>query len=60
MWLSLHPIPFVAEAREASLRSRRLGLLGCHIFPRGGDVEGLRRPYTSLGTVADSRGDMTF
>jgi hypothetical protein len=54
MWLSLHPIPFVAEAREASLRSCRLGLLGCHIFPRGGDVEGLRRPYTGLGTVAGS------
>jgi hypothetical protein len=38
---SLHPIRNGPEAREASLRSRRLGLHGCHASPMGGDVEGL-------------------
>jgi hypothetical protein len=27
MWLSLHPIPSIDEAWQASLRSRQLGLL---------------------------------
>jgi hypothetical protein len=57
---SLHPIRNGPEAQEASLRSRWLGLHGCHASPMGGDVEGLCYVCTVLQVVAVRRGNMAF
>jgi hypothetical protein len=48
MWLSLHPIPSIDEAWQASLRSRQLGLLASFTPEKHDTFVGF---FIFLGTV---------